>query len=264
MDLGLEGKQVFITGGSVGIGLAVARAFAGEGAQVAIAARDRDRLERAAEGIAEEFGVKTIAVTADVTVPDDITRAGRDIEREFGGLDILVNNAGSGTDETIMDSEDEAWNHVWSLHVLSAVRTARTFVPFMRQRGGGVILNTASICAVQPMWYEPIYNTTKAALLMFGKCLAHELVPDNIRVNTISPGLILTPDWWKTAGSLAQKEGITPQQYLDRTAGELAPIGRFGTPEELASTYLFLASDRASYSVGSNYYVDGGALRTVG
>jgi len=263
MDLGLKGKQVFITGGSVGIGLAVARAFAAEGAEVAIAARNKERVETEAAKIAKEFGVRTIGICADVSKAEDIVAAAKRVEKEFGGIDILINNAGTGTDETVMNSDDEKWDHVWNLHVMSAVRTTRAFVPFMKKRGGGVILNTASICAVQPLGYEPIYNTTKAALLMFGKCLSNELIPSNIRVNTISPGLVLTPDWWKTAGILSAKEGKTPKEFLDGIAHESAPIDRFASPEELAFTYLFLASDKASYCVGSNYFVDGGWLRTV-
>jgi len=146
---------------------------------------------------------------------------------------------------------------------MSAIRTARAFVPYVRERKGGVILNTASICATQPLWYEPIYNTTKAALLMLGKCMANEFVKDNIRVNTISPGLVLTPDWWSTAGKLAEKEGITPQEYLDGVAEEFAPIKRFASPEEAANFFVFIASERSSCSVGSNYYIDGGFQRGI-
>jgi NAD(P)-dependent dehydrogenase (short-subunit alcohol dehydrogenase family) len=263
MDLGLRDKQVFITGGSVGIGLAVARAFAREGAQVAIAARNAPRVEAEAHKIAQDFNVRALGIAMDVTRPEDIQHAGQEIEAAFGGLDILVNNAGSGTEETIMQAPDEKWYHVWDLHVMAAVRTSRTFVPFMRARGGGVILNTASICATQPLYYEPIYNTTKAALVMMGKCLANELIGDNIRVNTINPGLVLTPDWWKTAGILAEKEGISAKDYLDNIARESTPIQRFASPEELAEFYVFMASDKASYCVGSTYYVDGGWLNTV-
>ena len=133
----------------------------------------------------------------------------------------------------------------------------------MKKRGGGAIINTASVCAKQPLGYEPIYNTTKAALAMFGKCLANELIGDNIRVNTINPGLVLTPDWWKTAGILSEKEGISAQTYLDRIAEENAPIKRFATPEEVADIYAFLASPRSSYCVGSTYYIDGGLLKVV-
>jgi 3-oxoacyl-[acyl-carrier protein] reductase len=263
MDLGLKGKVAFITGGSVGIGLAVAKAFAAEGANVVIGARQEERVLAEASGIAAEYGVRAIGLAMDVTIPEDIDAAMQKIEESFGGIDILINNAGSGSEETIQEASDEKWNHYWNLHVMAAVRTSRAFIPGMKKRGGGVILNTASICAKQPLGYEPIYNTTKAALVMFGKCLSNEVVGDNIRVNTISPGLILTPDWRKTAGLLAPKEGKTPEEYLDNIAEENAPIRRFGTPEELANTYIFLASDKASYSLGSNYYVDGGWLQVA-
>ncbi len=126
---------------------------------------------------------------------------------EFGGADILINNAGTGSNETIMEAPDEKWQSYWDLHVMAAVRLARGLVPGMRRRGGGVILHNASICAAQPLWYEPIYNVTKSALMMFSKTLASEVVGDNIRVNCVNPGLILTPDWIKTAKQLTADTG---------------------------------------------------------
>ena len=164
---------------------------------------------------------------------------------------------------SIMEAPDEKWQHYWDLHVMAAVRLARGIVPAMRRRGGGVILHNASICATQPLWYEPIYNVTKAALMMFSKTLANEVIKDNIRVNTINPGLILTPDWIKTAKQLTADKGGDWEGYLQSVAREHAPIKRFGSPEELASFFVFLCSDRASYSVGSTYYVDGGMLKTL-
>jgi NAD(P)-dependent dehydrogenase (short-subunit alcohol dehydrogenase family) len=122
------------------------------------------------------------------------------------------------------------------------------------------MLMNASICAAQPLWSEPIYNVTKAALLMFGKCLSIEMVKRNIRVNTVNPGLIRTPDWEKTARELA---GDRWEDYLQKVADDNADIRRFGTIEELADFCVFLCSSRASYSVGSAYHVDGGMLRTV-
>jgi NAD(P)-dependent dehydrogenase (short-subunit alcohol dehydrogenase family) len=264
MDLELRGKVAVITGGSVGIGLAVAHALAAEGVHVAICARDQDRVEREAKGIAEAHDVTALGIPADVSRPGDVDRAAARIAEKFGGVDILVNNAGSGTSETIMEAPDAKWQHYWDLHVMAAVRFSRAMVPLMRKRGGGVILNTASICAKQPLGYEPIYNTTKAALVMFSKCLANELIRENIRVNVVNPGLILTPDWRRTAGVLTQGTGRTVDQYLDGIAKENAPIGRFASPEELAHFYVFLCSPRASYCVGSSYYVDGGWLKTVG
>ena len=113
---------------------------------------------------------------------------------------------------------------------MAAIRLSRALMPIMKARGGGVILNNASICAKQPLGYEPIYNTTKSALVMFSKCLANECIADNIRVNTINPGLILTPDWRKTATALGAEEGISADEYLDRLAKEYTPIGRFASP----------------------------------
>ncbi len=263
MDLGLKDKVAVITGGSVGIGLAVAEGLAQEGVNLVLCARNEERLLGAVEQVKEKSGVKVVGVKTDVTNVEDIASLVSRIEQEFGGTDILINNAGTGSAEKIMGAPDDKWYQYWDLHVMAAVRLSRALIPFMRKRGSGVIINNASICAKQPLGYEPIYNTTKAALVMFSKCLANEVVGDNIRVNTINPGLILTPDWRKTAGILSKEEGITPDEYLDRIAKENAPIGRFGTPEELANFFVFLCSPRASYCVGSTYYVDGGWLKVV-
>ena len=260
MDLGLNGKVAVITGGSVGIGLGVARAFAREGANVILAARGEDRVMTEAANITAEFDVRSLGVACDVASADGCTALVEAV-RLFGGADILVNNAGTGSNETILEAPDDKWQAYWDLHVMAAVRLSRGLAPLMIARGGGAILNNASICAVQPLWYEPIYNTTKAALLMFSKNLATELIPHNIRVNTINPGLILTPDWIKTARQLAPDGDW--QAYLQAVADEHAPIKRFGTVEELADFFVFLCSDRASYSVGSTYHVDGGMLRTL-
>lgn len=263
MDLHLRGKVAAITGGSVGIGLGVAEAFAREGANLVLAARNGERLAAECARIESTYGVKAVPVTCDVATVEGAEAFIAGTIEAFGGADILVNNAGSGSNETIMDAPDDKWQHYFELHVMAAVRLARGFVPMMRARGGGAILHNASICAVQPLWYEPIYNVTKAALLMFSKNLANEVVRDNIRVNTVNPGLILTPDWVKTAKQLSADTGGDWQGYLDGVANEHAPIKRFGTVEELADFFVFLCSDRASYSVGSTYHVDGGMLRTI-
>ena len=146
---------------------------------------------------------------------------------------------------------------------MAAVRLARGIIPGMKRRGGGVVLHNASICATQPLWYEPIYNVTKSALMMFSKTLANEVVKDNIRVNTVNAGLILTPDWIKTAKQLTAETGGDWEGYLQSVADEHASSKRFGTPEELANFFVFLCSDRSSYSIGSTYFVDGGMLKTV-
>ncbi len=263
MDLGLGGKVAVITGGSVGIGLAVAEGLAAEGAHVILAARGRERAEAEAERIAAAYGVSAHGVGCDIATAAGVQSLLAAAARLHGGVDILINNAGTGSNETIMEAPDEKWLSYWELHVMAAVRLARGLAPGMRERGGGVILHNASICAAQPLWYEPIYNVTKAALMMFSKSLATELVGDNIRVNCINPGLILTPDWIKTAKQLTENSGGDWQAYLDGVAREHASIKRFATPEELANTFVFLCSERASYTVGSAYFVDGGMLKTV-
>ncbi len=263
MDLELKDKIAVITGGSVGIGLAVAEGLAQEGVHLALCARDEERLLNRAKEIREKYGVKVIGVKTDVSQADDVARLIAAVEKEFGGADILINNAGTGSEEKIMDAPDDRWQHYWDLHVMAAVRLCRGLAPSMRQRGGGVILNNGSICASQPLGYEPIYNTTKAALAMFTKCLANEMIPYNIRVNLINPGLILTPDWVKTAKLLTRDKDITWEAYLDKIAKDNTPIGRFATPEELASFFVFLCSPKASYCVGASYYVDGGWLKVV-
>jgi 3-oxoacyl-[acyl-carrier protein] reductase len=263
MDLELRGKRAVIAGGSVGIGLAVAHALAAEGVETCIVARDKPRVEREARAIANAHSVRCIGISADLSLASGCESAAAGITKAFDGLDILVNNAGTGTAETIMEASDSKWQYFWDLHVMATVRMSRALVPLMRRRGGGVILNTASICAKQPLGYEPIYNTTKAALVMLSKCLANELIKENIRVNAVNPGLILTPDWSKTAGIMTQGTSTSVEEYLDKIAKENAPIGRFATPEELAHFYVFLCSPRASYCLGSSYYVDGGWLKTI-
>ena len=263
MDLQLKGKVALITGGTVGIGLAVARGLAKEGVKVAICGRDGERAQREAAAITADFGTTALGFSSDVSQPGAAEAAMAAVEQAFGGLDILINNAGTGSSETILEASDERWQQYWDLHVMAAVRFSRAAAPQMIKRGGGVILATASICAKQPLFYEPIYNTTKAALVMFNKCLANELIPHNIRVNTINPGLILTPDWKKTAGILTQGTDTTVDQYLDNIAKENTPIGRFASPEELADFYVFMCSARSTYCVGSTYYVDGGWLKTI-
>jgi NAD(P)-dependent dehydrogenase (short-subunit alcohol dehydrogenase family) len=263
MDLNLRGKIAVLTGASVGIGLAVAEGFAAEGVNLILAARQADRLSEAAARIAAQFGVHAVPVAGDVATVEGVEQIVKAAQQHFGGVDILFNNAGTGSNETIMEAPDEKWQAYWELHVMAAVRLARGLVPLMKQRGGGVILNNASICAVQPLGYEPIYNVTKAALLMLSKNLANELIKDNIRVNTINPGLILTPDWIKTAKQLTQDSGGDWEGHLQQVADEHAPIRRFASPAELADFIVFLCSERASYSVGAAYFVDGGMLKTV-
>lgn len=263
MDLELKNKVAVITGGSVGIGLAVAEALAAEGVHLVLCARVEPRVVAEAKKIQEKFGVRVVGVQADVSKAADIDALVKRVDKEFAGADILINNAGTGSNEKIMTAPDEKWQYYWDIHVMAAVRLSRGLIPYMRQRGWGVIINNASICAKQPLDYEPIYNVSKAALMMFSKVLSNEVVNDNIRVNCINPGLVLTPDWVKTAKQLTESSEQTHEEYLDGVAKRFAPIGRFASPEEMAHFFVFLCSDKASYCVGSTFYVDGGWLNVV-
>jgi len=261
MDLGLRDKVAVITGGTVGIGLAIAEGLAAEGVNLVLVGRDGTRADDAAAATADKFGIIATAIAADVATADGCEAVIAGTKKAFGGADILINNAGTGSNETILEADDAKWQYYWNLHVMAAVRLARGLVPAMKKRGGGVILHNASICAVQPLWYEPIYNTTKAALMMFSKTLANEVVKDKIRVNTVNPGLVLTPDWIKTAKQIAGETGY--EAHLQGVADEAGGMQRFASPEELANFFVFLCSDKASYSTGSTYFVDGGWLKTV-
>lgn len=263
MDLGLKDKVALVTGGSMGIGLAVAEGLAAEGVQLVLCARETRRLNEQADRIHGKYGVQARGISADLSQGKDISRVIQETDAHFGGLDILVNNAGIGSDETVMNASDEKWQYYWDLHVMAAIRLARGVVPLMRRRGGGVILHNASINAKQPSPTEPIYNVTKAALMMFSKCLSNELIAEKIRVNCINPGLIMTQAWVDGALQQTERLGLTWEEILDRIAKRDAPIGRFATPQELADFFVFLCSGRASYCVGSTYYVDGGWLNVV-
>ena len=260
MDLRLTGKVAVITGGSAGIGLAIARGLAAEGVDLVLCGRSASRLAAAASDIS---GVRVVTVAADLGSASGAEELAATVSAEFGGADILINNAGTGSEEKILTAPDSRWQEYWDLHVMAAVRLARALAPGMKTRGGGVILHNASICALQPLGYEPVYNVTKAALVMFSKCLANELIGDNIRVNAVNPGLVLTDDWVKTAKLLTADTEQTWQEYLDKIAKDNAPIGRFATPDEIADLFVFLCSPRASYAVGSTYYIDGGWLNVT-
>jgi NAD(P)-dependent dehydrogenase (short-subunit alcohol dehydrogenase family) len=263
MDLGLRGKTALITGGNTGIGLAIAHGLAAEGVDLLLTGRRGKELDAAVRELADRHTATVSAAPADLTALEDIGRLIRRVQDKFGGVDILINNAGQGTNETILDAPDSRWQYYWDLHVMSAVRLARALAPLMRQRGGGVILHNASICATQPLGHEPVYNVTKAALVMFSKCLANELSGANIRVNAVNPGLVATAPWKEWAEKATEGTSETWEDYLNRTACEKVPIGRFATPEEIADFFVFLCSRRAAYCLGSTYYIDGGWLGVV-
>ena len=249
MDLGLADKAAIVTGGSRGIGRAIALALADEGCRVAICARGEDAL-RATEAELRARGVDTLGIVADVSRAEDIERLVADTVARFGRLDILVNNAGGRSSE----DSDAAWDMVYQTNVLAAVRATRAAVPHLRATGAGSIVHIASIYGRESGGPMP-YNAMKAAMISHAKAMALELAPE-IRVNSVAPGSVAFP-----GGSWGRRIEQDPEG-MRRFVEQNIPMGRFGTPEEIANVVVFLCSARASWVTGACINVDGGQSRS--
>ena len=262
MDLELNGKVVVVTAASKGIGLAIVRAFAAEGARVVAGARNTESLD----GIS---GVTPVAV--DLSSPDGpgqlIARA---LERH-GRLDVLVNNLGGVRLRLagFLGTSDEEFEWSMNLNFFSTVRATRAAITHMVGAGGGSIVNVCSVNAFfQPDAGTIDYGAAKAAMLNLNKALAQEFGPKGIRVNAVSPGPVATELWLGENGvshTVARATGLTPDQARERVIASIGGLatGRFTTPEQVADLVLFLASTRAGNVTGSNFVVDGGLLKTV-
>ncbi|SDP82228.1 SDR family NAD(P)-dependent oxidoreductase [Desulforhopalus singaporensis] len=262
MDLKLKGKKAVITAGASGIGRAIAEGLAREGVDIFIVDFNEALGKKVTGELEKKYNIKALSIKTDLSKSDRYSGLFNQIKNDFGGIDILINNVGIASREKIEDANDEEWQFSWNLNVMAAVRMARGLTPIMRQRGGGAIINIASTYGKQPMDENPIYCVTKAALVMFSKCLANEVVVDNIRVNCINPGYTLTPPMKKYNEYLAEKLGINENEVIRQILKDV-PVGRFASPEEIANIVVFLCSPLASYCVGSTYFVDGGWLRSI-
>ncbi len=249
MDLQLTGKRALVTGASRGIGFAIARGLATEGVRVALAARTAADVEAAATQL-RETGADVVALTGDLTVAADVERVVREAADAFGGLDILVNNVGGGKG----GDTDDAWAYTFDVNLNAAVRASRAATPLMRAQRGGVILIISSVSGWQ-VGGSPQYNAAKAAEIMYARSLAKELGPDGIRVNAVSPGSIMFE-----GGGWARRKERDPEGIATFIANDM-PLGRFGTPEEIADVCVFLCSARASLVTGANIAVDGCQLK---
>lgn len=252
MDLQLQGKVALITGSSRGLGLASARALAAEGAHVVLCARGEDRLNVAARevGAVAAFDAKVVSIVTDVsTAAGAKTLVATTVER-FGGLDVLVNNVGLARGAGIEDTSDAEWHDALDQTLFPTIRMTRLAVPHMRRRGGGVVVNIASIWG-REAGGRMTYNAVKAAQISLGKALAQQLAPDAIRVVNVAPGSILFP-----GGSWYKRQQADPEGMAEFVKREL-PFGRFGTDDEVGNVVAFLASARASWISGSTVVVDG-------
>jgi dehydrogenase/reductase SDR family protein 4 len=246
---GLKGKVAIVTGGGRGIGKAIARRLAEAGADVVIASRKLETLRAAANEFAALAG-KTVPIACHVGRPPELENLVRETEKQLGPVDILVNNSATNIGQgPALQVTDEALLKTIDINVLAALRLIRLTVPKMIERGGGVVLNIASIAGIRPQREGLVYSFTKAGLIMMTRVWAMEFGSHNVRVNAIAPGLIQTDFseyFWKNEEYRKQLEATQP-------------IPRIGQPDEVGSLALFLASNEASFITGQTYVVDGGA-----
>jgi 3-oxoacyl-[acyl-carrier protein] reductase len=262
MNLGMEDKVALVTAASRGLGRAVAQQLAAEGASVAMCARSADPLQTAAAAIRESTGVDVMAVEADVSVPQDVERlVGATLDR-FGRVDILVINAGGPPPGSFLDLGPDEWEAAVQLTLMSAVRLCQAVVPSMRLQGGGSIVALTSVSVKQPLPNLALSNSLRLAVTGLVKTLADELAPHGIRVNAVCPGWTRTERVEQLLQDRAARSGATIEEEAAQVTAAI-PLGRMGTPEELARTVCFLASAAASYTTGVSLLVDGGMYRGV-
>src|SRR5476649_671545 len=260
MDLGLTNKVAMVGGASKGLGFAVARALAAEGAQVSIASRDAEAVTRAAATINAAGGGRALAVAADLSQADAIAAWHDATIKAFGGIDLLFANTGGPPAGTALSFDDAAWQSAFDLLLMSAVRTVRLVVPSMRARGGGAILIGTSSTVKEPVPSLALSNVMRSGVTSFAKTLSLELAADKIRVNTLIPGRIATDRLQHLDEINANKAGIALEDQQARAAATI-PLGRYGAPDDFGRMGAFLLSDAASYVTGASVQVDGGMIK---
>ena len=255
LDLGLKGKVAIITGGSEGLGRAAVERLAKSGARVAMCARRKDVLERAAEDIRKATGAELLPLSADVSRASECEAVVAATVRQFGGVDILLNNAGTSAAGAFEKVGDDAWQADFDLKVMGAVRMSRLVIPHMRQRGGGRIINVTTVGGKAPRAQGLPTSVSRAAGINLTKSLANEYAADRILVNAICIGLV------KSAQLAKRAKGDLEAHY--RELGKRVPIGRVADASEFADLVAFLASDRAAFITGTAINFDGGISPVV-
>ena len=248
----LTGRVALVTGGSKGIGHAIARGLARAGADLFICSRNEDSLRTAAEAIRQEANVRVEYAAADMAIRTDVNRVAEAAVQRLGKVDILVNNAGWNIPQAIDEIRDEDWHYLVELNLNSVMAMTRAVVPGMKTRRWGRVIHISSIMALASTPKRNAYSATKAALIAMAKASALDLGPFGITVNCLAPGPIATD----------MPMSILSQEQQDALSSRTA-LGRWGQPEELAGPALLLASEAGSYITGTCLIVDGGALSRV-
>jgi 3-oxoacyl-[acyl-carrier protein] reductase len=262
MDLGLLGKNVLITGGSMGIGRASAHLFAEEGCNVAITARTAEILAKTATEIEEQTSARVIALPGDMSLEDDVRRVTAQAMEELGSIDILVTCAGSSPGGLMEELTDDQWYSSLNLKFMGYVRSMRAILPHMRERGSGSIVLVVGNDGLKPSYWETTAGAANAAGINVASSMAEQYAPHGIRVNTVNPGPVNTGRWDGLEKAFARDKGVSQQRAHELAVASI-PLGRIAEPEEVAGLVVFLASDRASFVNGSHILVDGSQRKGI-
>jgi 3-oxoacyl-[acyl-carrier protein] reductase len=265
MELSLAGRRALVTGGSAGIGLAVARALAAEGCGVAIAARDRARLDEACAALHGSGTAPVVSIEADLGRPGGPEAAVARAVEALGGLDVLVNNVGVARQVTFDEVGDDDWLRSFEINVLAHVRAIRAALPELRRSPQARIVNVASTAGKRPSGSMADYSVMKAAMLSLSRLVADAEAGNGVLCNAVCPGPALTPAWLAPGGladQAAARSGTSRDEVLRRT-GAGRPLGRMAEPEEIAAIVVVLASKAASYVTGAAWGADGGTVPVI-